>query len=46
MRKCWKTRLERLLRGRLFGRFFAASKAKLQVIASMLNVRHLANLTS
>ena len=28
------------------GRFFAASKAKLQVIASMLNVRHLVNLTS
>ena len=43
---CWRTRLERLRRGRLFGRFFATSKAKLQEIASKLNVRHLVNLTS
>ena len=39
-------RLERLRRGRLFGRFFAASRAKLREIAARLNVRHLVNLTS
>ena len=42
----WTARLERLRRGRLFGRFFAASRAKLREIAARLNVRHLVNLTS
>ena len=40
----WNARLEKLRQGRLLGRFFAASRAKLQEIAARLNVRHLVNL--
>ena len=40
----WTARLEKLRQGRLLGRFFAASRARLQEIAARLNVRHLMNL--
>ena len=40
----WTARLEKLRRGRLFGRFFAVSRAKLQEVAAKLKVRHLVNL--
>jgi REP element-mobilizing transposase RayT len=40
----WWSRLEKLSRGRLMGRFFAASRARLQEVASHLGVHHLANL--
>jgi hypothetical protein len=39
----WTARLEKLREGRLFGRFFAGSKAKLQETATRLNVRHVVN---
>jgi hypothetical protein len=41
----WQTEMETLCGDRLFGRFFAASAAKLQEIAERLGVRHLVNLT-
>jgi len=37
-------RLEKLAKGRLLGRFFAASRARLREVAERLGVRHLANL--
>jgi hypothetical protein len=40
----WTARLERLSQGRLLGRFFAGSKAKLREIAARLNLHHLVNL--
>ena len=40
----WQARLETLKTGRLLGRFFAASRARLREVASRLNVHHLANL--
>ena len=40
----WQARLEKLRSGRLFGRFFAASRAKLREMAERLKVRHLVNL--
>jgi hypothetical protein len=40
----WTARLERLRQGRLLGRFFAGSKAKLREIAARLNLHHLVNL--
>jgi hypothetical protein len=40
----WTARLKRLQSGRLFGRIFASSKARLQEIAAKLKVRHLINL--
>ncbi len=40
----WTTRLEALRSGRLLGRFFAGSRAKLQELARRLRVRHLVNL--
>jgi REP element-mobilizing transposase RayT len=40
----WCSRLERLCRRRLFGRFFAASRTRLREIARSLGVHHLANL--
>jgi hypothetical protein len=40
----WQLRMERLKNGRSFGRFFAASRAKLREVARRLNVRHLVNL--
>ena len=36
--------LEKLKAGRLLGRFFAASRARLREVAAILRVRHLANL--
>jgi hypothetical protein len=40
----WRARLEKLRAGRLFGRFFAASRQKLPEAAGRLNVRKVANL--
>jgi hypothetical protein len=40
----WRARLEKLKAGRLLGRFFAASRARLQAVAAHLGVHHLANL--
>jgi len=40
----WWARLEKLSRGRLLGRFFAASRARLREVATHLGVHHLANL--
>jgi hypothetical protein len=40
----WQVRLEKLKVGRLLGRFFAASRARLRAVASHLGMHHLANL--
>ena len=40
----WWARLEKLSRGRLLGRFFAASRERLRNVAARLGVHHLANL--
>jgi REP element-mobilizing transposase RayT len=40
----WWSRIEKLSRGRLLGRFFAASRARLREVARGLGVHHLANL--
>jgi hypothetical protein len=40
----WQLLMERLQRRRLFGRFFAASREKLQEVAAHLGVRRVANL--
>jgi REP element-mobilizing transposase RayT len=40
----WWARLEKLSRGRLLGRFFAASRDRLRQVAIRLGVHHLANL--
>jgi hypothetical protein len=40
----WWARLEKLRRGRLLGRFFAASRERLREVATRLGVHHLANL--
>jgi hypothetical protein len=40
----WWTRLEKLSKGRLLGRFFAASRDRLREAATQLGVHHLANL--
>ena len=40
----WWSRLEKLSKGRLLGRFFAASRERLREVARGLGVRHLANL--
>jgi REP element-mobilizing transposase RayT len=40
----WWARLEKLSRGKLLGRFFAASRDRLREVAARLGVRHLANL--
>jgi hypothetical protein len=40
----WLLRLERLRTGRLFGRFFAATRDTLRKVAGRQGVRHLANL--
>ena len=42
--KSWQLRLENLRKGQLFGRFFAASRARLVEVAQRLGVRHVANL--
>jgi hypothetical protein len=43
-RGSWQLRLEKLRTGRLFGRFFAATRDRLREVAGRLGVRHLANL--
>jgi hypothetical protein len=40
----WRLRMEKLRMGRLFGRFFAASREKLREVAARLNVSRVANL--
>ena len=40
----WQARLQKLAAGRLLGRFFAASRARLRAVAERLGVHHLANL--
>jgi hypothetical protein len=40
----WRSRLERLKGGRLFGRFYAGSRERLREVAAHLRVHHLANL--
>ncbi len=40
----WQLRMEKLQRGRLFGRFLAASQEKLQAVAAHLGLRRVANL--
>jgi hypothetical protein len=40
----WHARLDKLSKGRLLGRFFAASRDRLRTVASQLGVHHLANL--
>jgi hypothetical protein len=41
----WWGRLEKLAQGRLLGRFFASSRARLREVAKRLGVRHVANLS-
>ena len=40
----WWARIEKLSKGRLLGRFFAASRARLREVPTQLGVHHLANL--
>jgi REP element-mobilizing transposase RayT len=40
----WWARMEKLTKGQLFGRFFAATRARLRETAAHLGVHHLANL--
>lgn len=40
----WRARMEKLRNGRLFGRFFAASRKRLQEVADRLNVGRVGNL--
>src|SRR5271157_5991738 len=40
----WQARLRKLAAGRLLGRFFAASRARLREVAERLGLHHLANL--
>ena len=40
----WQARLQKLAAGRLLGRFFAASRARLREVAERLGVHLLANL--
>ena len=40
----WQARLRKLAAGRLLGRFFAASRARLREVAERLGMHHLANL--
>jgi hypothetical protein len=40
----WRARLDKLRSGRLFGRFFAASRQRLREVAERLDVRRVANL--
>ena len=41
----WWSRLEKLVRSRLLGRFFASSRARLKEVATHLGVVRLANLS-
>jgi hypothetical protein len=40
----WRARLEKLTKGRLFGRFFAATRDRLREVASRMGVRRVVNL--
>ena len=40
----WRARMDKLRSGRLFGRFFAASRERLREVAARLDVRRVANL--
>jgi hypothetical protein len=40
----WQARLEKLTKGRLFGRFFAASRQRLREVAERLGLRRVPNL--
>jgi hypothetical protein len=40
----WQTQMEKLRKGRLFGRFFAASRDKLQEVAEHLDLPYVRNL--
>jgi hypothetical protein len=40
----WWARIEKLNKGRLLGRFFAASRARLREVAARLGIHHLADL--
>ena len=40
----WRSRIEKLSKGRLLGRFFAASRERLRKVARSVGVHHLANL--
>jgi hypothetical protein len=42
----WQARLEKLSKGRLFGRFFAASRTRLREVAERLGLRRAVNLGS
>jgi hypothetical protein len=42
--KDWQARLEKLPKGRLFGRFFASSRETLREMAARLKVPHPVNL--
>ena len=42
----WWARLEKLSKGRLLGRFFAATRERLREVARGLGVHHLANLSA
>ncbi|MGO9470821.1 MAG: hypothetical protein ACLQIB_30180 [Isosphaeraceae bacterium] len=42
--KTWRARLENLSTGRLFGRFFAASRKRLREVADRLGLRRVPNL--
>jgi len=41
----WQARLEKLSKGRLFGRFFAASRQRLRQVAERLGLRRVPNLS-
>ena len=41
----WQARMEKLRKGRLYGRFFASSREKLREMAERLKVRRVVNLT-
>ncbi len=42
----WQARVEKMSRGRMFGRFFAASRARLREVAERLGLSRLANLNA
>jgi REP element-mobilizing transposase RayT len=42
--EAWQARLEKLSKGRLLGRFFAASRQRLREVAQRLGLRHVPNL--
>jgi len=44
MAETWQARLQKLTKGRLLGRFFAASRKRLQEVAGRLGLRRVSNL--